>query len=224
MNKEEQLIQKRLIDLASLADRRSIVTFSDFLNLNELNIYHSSKKELSFVKCQLFGGYEYAERQMIAFIPDALCYNWDYPLQCVDIKPLNDRFAEDLGHRDFLGAVLNLGIERSKIGDILITDNGALIFCHASMTEFLCKELTRIRHTMVSCRAVTPGEIEYTPKLESVKGTVASVRLDSLLSLAFGSSRSSLAGLIEGGKVFVNGKMITSNGYKMKEKDIVSVR
>ena len=49
---------------------------------------------------------------MIAFIPDALCYNWDYPLQCVDIKPLNDRFAEDLGHRDFLGAVLNLGIER----------------------------------------------------------------------------------------------------------------
>ena len=53
---------------------------------------------------------------------------------------------------------------------------------------------------------------------------MASVRLDKLLALAFNASRSSLTGLIEGGKVFVNGKLVTSNGYEPKEGDLVSVR
>lgn len=66
MTKEETLFQRRLLDLANMADQRNIVLFSDFLSLNELNIYHSSKKELGFVTCRLFGGYEAAERQMIA--------------------------------------------------------------------------------------------------------------------------------------------------------------
>lgn len=77
MTKDEVLFQRRVIDLANLADRRSMIMFSDFLNLNELNIYHSCKKELAFVTCRLFGGYETAERQMIAFIPDALSYDME---------------------------------------------------------------------------------------------------------------------------------------------------
>ena len=64
----------------------------------------------------------------------------------------------------------------------------------------------------------------YEPKVREITGTAASVRLDSLLSLAFGASRSSLTGLIEGGKVFVNGRLVTSNGYQPKEGDLVSVR
>ena len=66
--------------------------------------------------------------------------------------------------------------------------------------------------------------INYTPDLQQIKGTVSSVRLDSLLPLAFSSSRSKLSGLIEGAKVFVNGKLITSNGYQVKEGDLISVR
>lgn len=62
------------------------------------------------------------------------------------------------------------------------------------------------------------------PKLKEINGTVSSLRLDSLLALAFSSSRSKLVAFIEGGKVFVNGKLITSNGYQIKENDIISVR
>ena len=62
------------------------------------------------------------------------------------------------------------------------------------------------------------------PVLESVSGTCASVRLDSLIALAFGTSRSSIVHCIEEGLVFVNGKLITSNGYEPKEGDIISVR
>ena len=63
-----------------------------------------------------------------------------------------------------------------------------------------------------------------TPQFETISGTCASVRLDSLIGLAFQSSRSSMVSFIEGGQVFVNGKLITSNGYEPKDGDIVSVR
>ena len=62
------------------------------------------------------------------------------------------------------------------------------------------------------------------PKREEISGTVASLRLDSIIALAFHTSRSSMIPFIEGGKVFVNGKSVVSNGYVMKDGDIVSVR
>ena len=65
---------------------------------------------------------------------------------------------------------------------------------------------------------------DYEPKYEEIKGTVASVRLDTVLSLAFPLSRSRITAYIEGAKVFVNGKLVTSNGYRLKEGDIISVR
>lgn len=224
MNREEELFQKRLLDLAVRADSRNIVTYTGFLNLNELNIFHSSAKELSFVKRQLFGGYELAERQIAAFVPDALSYDWTWPISCVKVVPSTPRYAESLSHRDYLGAILNLGIERSKIGDIVTEDTCAFVFCLESMSDFLCRELTRVKHTQVDLFIVEADQMDYRPKYELVKGSVASVRLDSLLSLAFGSSRSRLTELIEGGKVFVNGRLVTSNGYKIKENDIISAR
>ena len=92
------------------------------------------------------------------------------------------------------------------------------------MAEFLTEEISRIRHTSVHARRLSREEPLPSPKRELVSGTVASPRLDSVIALAFGSSRSSIIGLIEGGKVFVNGKAILSNGYGIKDGDIVSVR
>ena len=235
MTKEETLFQRRLLDLANMADQRNIVLFSDFLSLNELNIYHSSKKELGFVTCRLFGGYEAAERQMIAFIPDALSYDigtdpeslpygWEYPFSCIRILPLHEKYADKLTHRDFLGAILHIGIERSKIGDILLTEDGTYVFCHNTMTELLCQELTHIKHTSVFAQCTSLRDFSWQPSYETIHGTVASLRLDSLLSLAFNSSRSSLTSLVENGSVYVNGRLTTSNGYKLKENDIISVR
>ena len=231
MTKEETLFQRRLLDLANMADQRNIVLFSDFLSLNELNIYHSSKKELGFVTCRLFGGYEAAERQMIAFIPDALSLRdikdsdiFQSEISVLHISPLNKKYSEALSHRDYLGSILNLGIERGMIGDILITDSEAIVFVKMQMQEFLTENITRIRHTSVLATIDELTDFHYSPRYEEIKGTVASVRLDSLLSVAFSSSRSKLSGLIEGGKVFVNGRLITSNAYQVKEHDIISVR
>ena len=218
------MLQKRLIELSKIAYQRDIVTYSDFLNLNELNILHTTPKQEWFSRYETYGGYEYSERQMVAFLPDALCYENKYPICALKIEPLQRKFSESLSHRDYLGAILNLGIDRCKLGDILIEDYYAIVFAHQSLKNFIMEELTRIRHTSVCITEIDAEDVSYQPNTKEISGTVSSLRLDSLLSLAFSSSRSKLVAYIENGKVFVNGKLVTSNGYQIKENDIISVR
>ena len=224
MTREEQQLEKHFRDLARTAYQRGIAVFSDFLNLNELNIFQSLRGEFSYLETETFGGYELAERQIAVFRPEAPVFYADYPVKCLKITPLNAKFAEELNHRDYLGAVLNLGIDRACLGDILMEEDAAYLFCLERMADFIRDNLTRIRHTSVYVEQVEAENFHYEPKYKEVSGTVASVRLDKLLALAFNASRSSLTGLIEGGKVFVNGKLVTSNGYEPKEGDLISVR
>ena len=224
MNKEELLLQKRLAELSRIAYTREIVTFSEFLNLNELNILHTTPKDMLLSQYKTYGGYGLSERQMAAFLPDALYYDYQYPIQIIEISPVNRKFAEELSHRDYLGAVMNLGIERCKLGDILIEDGKAILFAKEELAGYIMEHLTRIRHTTVRTSILPALEDSYEPRYEELKGTVASVRLDTVLSLAYPLSRSKVTGLIEGARVFVNGKLVTSNGYRLKEGDILSVR
>jgi RNA-binding protein YlmH len=224
MQKEELMLQKRLVELSKISYQREIVTYSDFLNLNELNILHTTPKNLFYSQFETFGGYEFGERQMVAFLPDALCYEKNYPISIIKIEPLQRKFAEKLSHRDYLGSILNLGIDRSKMGDIIVEEDYAIIFVHKSLEAFMLEEVTRIKHTQVLLTVINEINEEYQPKFKEIKGTVSSLRLDSLLSLAFSSSRSKLVEYIENGRVFVNGKLVTSNGYQIKKSDIVSVR
>lgn len=218
------MLQRRLIDLSEMAYRRDIVTFSEFLNLNELHILHSTPRQLFASRYETFGGYEYAERQMVAFLPDALYYEYRYPICVLSISPINQKYAESLTHRDYLGAILNLGIDRCKIGDLIVQETDCLVFCQENMADYVEKELARVRHTIVTVRRSKLEEFSYKPDLKERTGTVASVRLDAVLAIGFSLSRSKLVGYIEGGKVFVNGKLITNNGYRLNENDIISVR
>lgn len=224
MQKEELMLQKRFMELSKTAYQRGIVTYSDFLNLNELNILHITPKNQFSTGFETFGGYVFSERQMVAFLPDALYYEHIYPITVLRIRPLQKKFAEALSHRDYLGALLNLGIDRSKLGDILILEDWAVLFVQDAMADYIIEHLSRIRHTSVMAARESLQEFQYTPRFEEIRGTVASVRLDALLSLVFASSRSKLTALIESGRVFVNGKLITTNSYQVKEHDIISVR
>ena len=201
MNKEESMLQKRLVELSRLAYNRGIVIFSDFLNLNELNILHTTPKDMFLSQYKTYGGYDLSERQMAVFLPDALYYDYEY-----------------------LGALMNLGIERSKVGDIIVEDQKGLIFVKEELAEYIADNLTVVRHTNVNTSIGKGVKVDYEPRFEELKGTVSSIRLDSVLALAYPLSRSKITAQIEAGKVFVNGKLITSNGYRLKDNDIISVR
>lgn len=225
---KDLLFEKRMKDLANRAYNRDIVLFTDFLNLDELHKIHNLLPKDFPVTVHTFGGYDFAERQMAAFLPDALSFlpekELDYPICCLKIQCLSPKFAQRLTHRDYLGALLNLGIDRSLLGDLMIGDGEAYCFCKNTMGNFIMDNLTRVRQTTVQAvLTADTGELPQ-PVLKEIQGTVASVRLDALTALAFGESRSKIIPYIEGGKVFVNGRLVTSNGYTPKEGDLISVR
>ena len=226
-DKEDMLLRHRLSDLAHMAWSRNCPVFTGFLGLNEQNIYHSCKSELSFIRSFLYGGYEEAERQMVGFLPDAFCYAGNYesfPIACVRIVSDGKGFSQPPGHRDYLGALLNLGIDRSTTGDILLCDGYALLMCEEKMARFVTENLFRVRNMPVSCSVTDLHSVSYYPKTQQITGSIASVRIDSLIALAFKVSRSAANDLLDGGKVFINGKLCDGNGTHIRDNDLISVR
>ena len=126
----------------------------------EINLLKQNEKTI-YTRFSLYGGYQGAERQMVAFQPDALYYNWDYPIACVKIQPLHQRFAEELSHRDILGALMHLGIDRSLLGDIVLQEKDAYVFCVENMADFIAKELYQIRHTQIMTEYTDSDTISY---------------------------------------------------------------
>lgn len=225
MEKEEYLLKKRLMELAELCFQRDVPSHSDFLNLNEQTIFHSIVRDLPPVPYVLAGGFHLAERKVVCFLPSYMDEDsFEPPVSCIRLTPLNAKFAEDLAHRDYLGSIMNLGIERCKTGDILLNGNETLLFCIDDIAPYIAGELTRVRHTSVKTEICRPCDISFTPKFETIEGSIASVRLDSILALVYRTSRSKITPYIEGERVFINGKLAGSNSTSLKEGDIVSVR
>lgn len=222
-DKNETFFKKRIQELARTACQKGIPQYTGFLDLNEQSILHSMNRETG-VRTADWGGYEDAERKMFAFYDPDSSVPIQFPLCCVEINALNERFSDHLTHRDYLGAMLNLGIDRSLTGDILAGQSGAYVFCALHIAGFLTEELRRVRHTSVTCRIIEFKDSGYVQQYETMRGTVSSLRIDSILSVACRESRSSLTGLISGGKVFVNGRAVLSNSFSVEEGDIISVR
>lgn len=172
------------------------------------------------------------ERQVVCFLPSYLDEETfllgeqaaPSVVSCIEIAPVNRRFADVLSHRDFLGSLMNLGIERDLIGDILTDETVAYVFVMKDIAEYICKELTRVKHTTVLCKEVLPAECTIVPQFEEVEGSVASERLDAILSMVYHLARGKSQELIEAEQVFVDGRTAYSGGYDLRAGARVSVR
>ena len=227
MTKEEQILRNRFLELANLTYRRGIPTSTDFLTLYEQDFFcqqwEQKKKELPPVYSMLSGGNSISERKLAIFLPDQSYQDQYHPIAILKMVPVNEKFFEDLSHRDYLGALMNLGIERSVLGDIILDGHTAYLYCKENMKDYISENLYMVKHSHIHI-SVAENVTEIAPKFEEIRGSVATPRLDSVLALAFHGSRSSLSGLIEGKKVFVNSRLTESNSYLLKDGDIVSVR
>lgn len=223
MNKEENILYKRFIELANICYYKNIPVFSDFLDLNEQTIFLSCIKELPSIKFILDGGYSTAERKIVCFLPIEMEHDY-LPVKGIKIEPVNARFADKCSHRDYLGSIMNQGIERSKIGDLVINDDICYVLCKDSVFEYITGQLLSVKHTRIKCSEASIESIEGNITFDVISGTVASLRLDSVLTVAFRESREHMKNYILSEKVFVNGKCITRTDYALKEADIVSVR
>lgn len=225
MNTEEILFKKRLSELANKSYTNSQYLFTTFLSLSELDLYYQMEREISYVPVTLFGGTQDCERVMIRFGSEELCgYEEPFPISCIEIAPIIEKFGEQLSHRDYLGALMNLGIERSTLGDIIIIEKTAYLFCTEKMAPYIIDNLDQVRHTHVRCKIAENVPESTITKIERKNCLVSSVRADSVIAKLYNMSRSQGVELFRGKKVFINGRLNENNSVTLKTGDRVSVR
>ncbi len=225
MNPEELALRRRFTDLAKRAFARGVYTFTGFLTLSEQSILLSMRRELSHAPFSLGGGVDGAERRMARFGSPALCgYEQAFPIVCLYVAPKNDKFADALTHRDYLGALMHLGVKRDTLGDVMLSGHAAYLFCTETVAPFLIEELATVRHTPVRCVVAENMPTAAAPKLAPELVLVSSPRLDGLIARAYDLSREESAALFQQGRVFLDGAACSSGSSVPPIGSIVSVR
>ena len=222
---EEELLKSRLQDLADRSYEHNQYTSSDFLNVMELSTLATRGKNLAHVPYTLSGGYEGSERQIVRFgSEEMLGYEMPFPIKCVLIEPLIKKFADQFSHRDFLGALMNLGIQRSMIGDIVVHDQSAYVFCLEKMAPYIMENMDKVKHTHMKCQMVEELPTEVFHAFEELQVIVASERIDGIIAKLLHMSRSQVLQLFQEKKIFVNSRLCENNNQILKMDDIISVR
>lgn len=223
---EKELLQqkKHFLDLADRSWRQNLFTFTGFLSLAEQDVLWRAAAE-SKAALMLNGGIEQAERQMARFgSVQELGYEEPFPICCICVAPLSEKFADDFTHRDFLGAIMNLGIDRSTVGDIFIDGKKAYVFCTQAIAPWLTENLVQVRRTHVKCTLVEGVENLPARKLLPREENVASLRCDGIVAAVWKLSRSQSLELFRQKKIYVNGRLMENNSYPLKEGDVISAR
>lgn len=225
---ERELLIRRIEDAIKLCIARSSPTFVGFLGESEqatVNSYLASGPflhEYPNAKYCFFGGVDDAERKIFAALPDWA--NEDdiaFPITAIRAEH-NDKFS--LTHRDYLGAIMALGLVRAKIGDIIVDESGAYIMAHTDVAEHIISQLDKIGRVGVKLYAVDTKDITHHQEYEDIRLTVASPRLDCVVAALCGVSREKSSSLISGHLVILNGVECTETDKKVGADDRLSVR
>lgn len=222
---DEKLLLAKVLDQADLSLKRHIVCFTDFLDPSIRGKAFELLKYVRDLKVKCFGGYEDAERVVFAMYPDYMDDEDIYfPVDVVKIT-YNAKFSSALSHRDFLGSILGLGIERVKLGDILVYDAEAYCFADSSISSYITANLEKVSHTKVSAQIVDMSGIKIPEKKIDVKNvTVSSLRADTVFGAVFGKSRSEMQDLIRAERASVNWCTVKSVSDIIKEGDVLSLK
>jgi RNA-binding protein YlmH len=227
MTDEELLQKKRFIELARKSTDCAYFIFTDFLGLAEQSVFAEAVASFGGARFTKYGGCDGAERIMVRFgDEDELGYSEQFPISIVKITPRAPKFAEKLTHRDFLGALLNLGIERHTLGDIVIRDNKAFLFANNDIAPYVVGELTRVRRTEVICQTVSASDLPEGELYETrtVNIQLSGERLDAIIAKVFSLSRDEAQGYVHRRLTFVGGRLTESVSYVPKPGDVISVR
>lgn len=219
------ILKSRLLELAQTSYKQNRYTFSQFLAPVELIALDELARELKYMDYDVFGGHESCERQMIRFGSERMFgYEEAYPIEVLLIQPAMLKFAEHLEHRDYLGAVMNLGIERDVLGDIIVKDKEAYLFCQEHIAEYIMSNLDRIRHTTVKVTRLEGEPEALKRELRDVDVLVQSPRFDAIVASVAKLSRSEAQQLFRDKKVLLNARVCENNSMVLKENSVFSIR
>ena len=219
MEKDEKLLLAQAEDKARQRDNKNILTHTGFLSMAE-----QAALERAHTGGTFFGGYADAERCMLVFLPDWLEeVPEDGPI-CV-LRVSLPKGSPKLTHRDYLGSLLALGVERSVAGDILVHPDGADLLIASDMADFLLQNYVQAGRAALSCEIRPLSDLRPANyEVKTCRDTVASLRLDSVLASMFSSSRGHAQEAIRQGLVAVNNRIVLKPDHFLQEGDKVSLR
>ena len=214
----------KVIDKANSCLKNYDIRTTEFLNPFEIKNAKDILNSETDLKYKVDGGYQNAERQLIYIFPyymeeDDIESN----LKVIQIEG-NFKF-KSISHRDYLGALLNLGIKREKIGDIIIHDNFCQVVVSEDICDFIIINLEKVSKNKVKVKEITVKDIiESEQNFKEISFTVSSLRLDSVIGGVYNLSRSESLKLIKGEKLHVDYEKIISPSKEIKTNSLISVR
>lgn len=179
-----------------------------------------------------WGGFEGAERVVMLSVPYYIdsddpneiftVYADGCPLSAVRVE--KDRFS-DIGHRDYLGAVMGLGLTRESVGDICVHSDGCDIIALPNAAKYIEENLTGAGRATLKAKQIPLGEVRAPQvNIKETSITVASPRLDAVAGEIFSLSRSAAAQAIASGAVMVNDEQVLKADRRLFPKDKIVLR
>ena len=234
MNNEDKFLIAAVHDKERQCSENSMITNSVFLDMRERSVVATLKSEYPDAKMIFYGGFDDSERSLALFLPEYVDGNdiCGYFEQCPDADPISvveiekDKFSPALGHRDYLGALMGLGIKREMTGDIIVSENGCRMAVLAKIAPFVAENLSKAGRGTLKAKIIPPSEAREGTKAVGIPDsfTVSSMRLDSVVKNAFRLSRGDAADAIESGVVYVNDVECTKPDKKIAEGDKIVFR
>lgn len=219
---DRQLVA-RVLDCCQIASTQQVVKCTDFLDPFHREFVRPLLANYFGIRHLEEGGYAGAELKRLIIFPDY--YRPDDiepPIAALEVR-LSDP-SKLLSHRDYLGAILALGLRRSVVGDIIAFAGGAQVVAAREIAPALLG-LTEVNKFKASVVEIPPYEIRVEEQPQrTITSTVASVRLDAVLSSGLGIGRGKAVDLVKADKVKVNWRQISQPGFQLKNGDIISIR
>lgn len=213
-----KLLPARIDDLKQMSQKTNSPKFIGFLTAEETA---TAVKQFSHgEKYSLSGGYDSAERVMLGVLPD-WCDEPIFPIQAITFTY---RQCDSLSHRDFLGALMALGITRESVGDILIESGRAVAFVATDVSKFILTQIDKVGNVGVTLASGYTVPLPQSGQKQSLSATVASVRLDCVVAAICNMSRTQAAEKIADGFVSVNSVCVTKPTLNIKSQDKITVR
>lgn len=216
---KDKLFNSKLDDAVFLCQKRQKPYFFSFLSEAEQAAAKRYLDYTGFDSYSFFGGYPESERKMLCL--DYYDDNPEFPVSAVEFK---FRPADKLTHRDFLGALMSLGLERDTVGDILVEDGRCVVFVKSEISDFVKSQISKIGRAGVK---VYDAKLDSLPKGRGVEENsviVSSLRLDNIVAAITGLSRDKTKNLILSGNVTLNFVECTNISKAVNEDDVLTVR
>lgn len=221
---EERPFVERMIDLAERVDDRQTPMLTDFLDPRQLRITESIGRSFADVSVHVDGGYEGAERQRALLVPSYWTPEAE-EFQLVFFRVETPGEYVKLGHGDFLGALVGLGLKRGRLGDLSVHEEGCDLVVAAENADFIRLHLSQVGRATVHLTSIAREQfVAKQVEFQEKEFTVASLRLDAVASDAFGMSRSKIVDPIKSGKLQLNWQTTENPATPVEEGDVISLR